>query len=265
MNKRKEQNLYLKDAHFYDLDNRDVMKVDIPFYIHYASNIKGLILELACGTGRLTIPLAEAGNEVWGLEFSEKMLEQFKKKLMRFSEETAVRIHLIHGDMSNFSIKKKFPLIILPCRSFQLLYEEESEINCLKCVYDHLTYDGHFIIDVADFVGEKETDWVNDEEVFDWENIDPGTGLKVLRTHIKNEIDTKRQIIYPQKTYYVSKQDVLLEKIVKISPWKYFTSDQVRKLLISNGFKIIEEMGSFDGRSINQGTEFIFICKKRGK
>ncbi|HLP47525.1 MAG TPA: hypothetical protein VK469_16375, partial [Candidatus Kapabacteria bacterium] len=57
--------------------------------------------------------------------------------------------------------------------------------------------------------------------------------------------------------------DGVIEKIIKRSPWKYFFEDQVRNLLVTNGFKIVEEMGYYDGRPITDNNpEFLFICKK---
>lgn len=121
--------LYTSDAYFYDIDPREELKADIPFFIDYASKMKGKVLELACGTGRITIPLAEAGNEIWALEFSEQMLEQFKNKLKKLSKDTVNKIHIIHGDMSDFKIDQKFPLIIIPARSFQLLLDEKKRYH----------------------------------------------------------------------------------------------------------------------------------------
>jgi len=262
-----DKNLYVNDARFYDLDPRKFLKTDIPFYLRRAAKIGGPILELACGTGRITIPLAEAGYDVWGLEYSENMLEQFRNKLAGFPNETADKIHLVQGDMSHFQLERKcaFPLVILPCRSFQLLYDEEKENACLKCVYSHLAGNGLFIIDIGNFIPnkEKEGEWVSDEEFFDWENNDPKTGDKIQRTHIKKEIDTVRQIIYPQKTFRITKPDGASEKVVKRSPWKYFFEDQVRNLLVANGFKIVEEMGYYDGCPITEKKpEFLFVCQK---
>jgi SAM-dependent methyltransferase len=260
------KNLYMNDARFYDLDNRDVTKVDIPFYLDRASRVKGDILELACGSGRVTIPLARAGHEIRALEYSPAMIEVFKEKIKKLPGEIADRIHLFQGDMSNFSLEKKFPLIILPCRSFQLLLDEELEIACLKKVHAHLAEDGTFIIDIGNFVGtkEKERAWISDVEVFDWENTNPQTDYRIRRTHIKKEIDTDKQIIYPHKTYRITKEDGTEEKIIKRAPWKYFFPDQIRSLITSNRFDIIEEMGSYDGRPINAVTEpeFVFICRK---
>lgn len=262
-------NTYSRDAGFYDLDPRDILKVDIPFYLEYAAKLKSDILELACGTGRITIPLAEAGHSVWGLELSETMLEQFKNKMRGLPKETIANIHLVQGDMSDFQIPREFsfPLVILPCRSFQLLYDEEKEIACLKNVYAHLSENGYFIIDIGNFIPnkEKEAQWVSDEEFFDWENSDSISGIKIKRTHIRKEIDTLKQIIYPQKTFYITKTGGAIEKIIKRSPWKYFFENQIRNLLITNGFKIIEEMGYYDGRPISEkNPEFIFICQKEG-
>jgi SAM-dependent methyltransferase len=258
--------LYSNDAYFYDLDNREPLKVDIPFYLGCASKISAnsRILELACGTGRITIPLAKAGHEVWALEYSEAMIDVFEDKLKNLPEETASKIHLIHGDMSNFEMGQKFPLILLPARSFQLLLDEDKEISCLKDVHRHLSEDGTFIIDIANFFGGqiKEKEWVSEEEFFDWENIDPKTGYKIRRTHIRKKIDLERKILYPQKNYHIFKDDGAVEKIVKQAAWKYFSEKQIKNLLVSNGFKIMEEMGAFDGKPINKGSEFIFICRK---
>ncbi|MCU0286789.1 MAG: class I SAM-dependent methyltransferase [Acidobacteria bacterium] len=260
-----DKNLYIHDARFYDLDPRDILKADIPFYLRWASIIGGPLLELACGTGRITIPLAEAGHEVWALEFSETMLEQFRNKMKDIQKETAGNIHLVHGDMSHFQLDREFPLIILPCRSFQLLYEETKEKSCLKCVYTHLASNGYFIIDIGNFVPnkEKESAWVSSEEFFDWENIDPKTGCKIQRTHTRKEIDINRQIIYPHKKFIITNPNGTVQKVEKRSPWKYFFIDQVRNLLMTNGFKLVAEMGYYDGRPIQEKeSEFLFICQK---
>jgi ubiquinone/menaquinone biosynthesis C-methylase UbiE len=255
--------LYGADAQFYDLDNRAPLKADIPFYLGYASKFEGAVLELACGTGRLTIPLAEAGHKIWALEYSEQMLNQFKEKLRGLPGNTADNIHLIHGDMSNFRIGRQFPLILLPARSFQLLLDEEKERSCLEHIYEHLEDDGRFIIEVVDFVKDKADQWVNEEEIFDWENVDPKTGFKVRRTHIKKRIDKKKQIIYPQKIYRVKKPDGTEEKIVKQASWKYFREEQIRALIAQKDFFIEEEMGAYDGKSVSMGESFIFICRKK--
>lgn len=264
MTGKEEKNLYLNDAQFYDLDNREILMLDIPFFLRYASEIGGNILELACGTGRVTIPLAEAGHEVWAVELSETMVKRFREKLAELPGETADRVHLVHGDMTDFSFDREFPLILLPCRAFQLLLERELEIDCLKNIRDHLAEDGTFIIDIGNFMPDKEREknWVSEEECFDYENIHPTEGYKVRRTHIKKEIDSARQVIYPLKIYRITRKDGGEETVTKRAPWKYFFPDQVRELLASCGFMIVEELGGYKGEAMGAGSELLFVCKK---
>ena len=74
-------NLFQKAAFLYDYDDRDIVKDDIPFYLEYAAKYPGDILELACGTGRVALVLAQNGHQVYGIDLSGSMLEQFRSKL----------------------------------------------------------------------------------------------------------------------------------------------------------------------------------------
>ncbi|MDF2964602.1 MAG: Methyltransferase type 12, partial [Paenibacillus sp.] len=114
-------NRYRSTAHLYDLDDRGIVKDDIPFYIERAKDIQGEILEIACGTGRVTIPLARAGHKVAGLDLSRNMLQVLENKLICESEDVRRNIELIEGDMTEFEFNRQFPFIITPFRAFQLL------------------------------------------------------------------------------------------------------------------------------------------------
>lgn len=63
---------YTPYARYYDLAH-DTQK-DVSFYLNYAKQSGGPVLELACGTGRLVVPLAKAGYMVHGVDLSEQML-----------------------------------------------------------------------------------------------------------------------------------------------------------------------------------------------
>jgi SAM-dependent methyltransferase len=257
--------LYSVDAQYYDLDNRPGLLADIPFYLDYATASPGPILELACGTGRLTLPLAGAGHEIWALEYSTAMIRILELKKNHLPPGAAGKIHLIHGDMTRFQLNRQFPLILLPARSFQLLLDEEKERACLRSIHSHLSESGCFIIDIANFIGQegKEHQWANNREIFDWENRDPQTGALVRRTHRKKKIDKVKQIIYPLKTYYIKKKDGTVRQLVKQSAWKYFFPEQIRNRLREGGFEISAEFGSYDRKTVSGDSDFIFVCRKR--
>ncbi len=65
-------------AKFYDIETE--LTNDIPFYIEYAQRAKGFTLEFGCETGRILIPIAELGIEVWGFDISKEMLNIAKQK-----------------------------------------------------------------------------------------------------------------------------------------------------------------------------------------
>src|ERR1700722_6502823 len=79
---------------------------------------KGSVLDLACGTGRLAIPLAQKGLEVVGIAASESMLELARHK----SADRSIK--WVQGDICDFQLKLKFDLIIMAGNAFQALLSE---------------------------------------------------------------------------------------------------------------------------------------------
>lgn len=77
-------------------------EVDIPLLLDYAAAQGGPVLELACGTGRVVLPLARAGHLVTGIDSSPQMLAQARAKLAPEPEEVRQRVTLVHGDMRDF-------------------------------------------------------------------------------------------------------------------------------------------------------------------
>ncbi len=136
---------YVDYAEYYDYDH--VFAEDIPFYIEYARETGGPVLDLACGTGRLLLPLAEMGYEVQGIDFSENMLEAARRKIVEHG--LSHRIKLTQANMTAFDLEEKsFALAIVAVRSFMHLYTQEDQLSCLDCVYRHLRPGGLFIVDV---------------------------------------------------------------------------------------------------------------------
>lgn len=250
-------NLYRPSAHLYDLDPREITKDDIAFYRAKAREIGGSVLELGCGTGRVTLPLAEDGREVWGLDLSETMLAQLREKLERLPAAVPTRLHIVHGDMANFELGRKFDLIIAPFRAFQALAEKSDQKQCLKCIKAHLSENGWFVMHVFKPKMIFDESWVQ-PEAFDWEVVDPRSNKTVRRYEVRKRIDLDRQVLYVDLIYRVNGSKVDIVEPLSIS---YFYEGQMRALLQTSGFRIIEEFGYFDHRPISNGPELIFICQ----
>jgi len=136
-----------KYAQIYDLLYLDI-KHDIPFYLDYAKRHGSPILEIACGTGRVLMPLAEAGYEVWGIDFSPSMLAKARQNASILPPQVAKRIHLVQADMRDFQLDMQFPLVLVPFRSFLVLLTVDDQIRTLNSIRRHMKEGGILVIDL---------------------------------------------------------------------------------------------------------------------
>lgn len=135
------RNLY-DDARHYDAlfpgpDN-------LPFYQRQIGAYGGPVLELACGTGRLTVPLAAAGADITGIDRSRSMLEAARNRSARDQVEASFQ----EGDIRDYHLGREFRLIFISTNSFSHLLEHEEIESCLRCTRDHLAEEGRFVIDI---------------------------------------------------------------------------------------------------------------------
>lgn len=136
------------NPHEYDIENADVVE-DITFWVEAAKRYKAKhILELACGTGRLTISLAKAGLSVTGLDINEGMLERCSLKLPKEDEDTQKNLSSHRGDMRDFDFGEAFDLIFIGFNSANHLVSIEDQLRAFKCVNKHLVRGGRFMLDV---------------------------------------------------------------------------------------------------------------------
>ncbi len=136
---------YVDYAEYYDFDIDD--PGDLPFYLEFAERCGSPILELACGTGRLLVPLAQAGYEMVGLDLSERMLAVCRRRINEL--ELNNRAQIIQGNMAAFDMPRKdFGLIFIPVRSFMHLFRPADPRGCLNCARKHLRPGGIFIVDL---------------------------------------------------------------------------------------------------------------------
>ncbi|MDD4774789.1 MAG: class I SAM-dependent methyltransferase, partial [Eubacteriales bacterium] len=214
------ENIYNNSAWLYDLDNRDHLSADIPFYLEYAKKQNGEILELGCGTGRVALALAAGGLHVTGLDLSQPMLDIFRDKLSA-RPEYADKINLVYGNMRNFRLDKKFAMIIAPFRAFQAVTDDVDIFNTLLCVRGHLVNDGIFIVNVFNPRPVMDESWCYDETV-QWERLDEHTGNYVVKKHRGDKIDTEKQIIYPRYIFEVTYPGGRTQRITEDLKLKYY-------------------------------------------
>jgi SAM-dependent methyltransferase len=116
----------------------------LPYYAELARQASGDILELACGTGQLAVPLAGAGLRIAGLDLSEPMLSTARER----AATAKVSVDYVLGDMRNFSLGRQFALIFVARNSLLHLHSTEDILATFAMVRRHLTAGGTFAFDI---------------------------------------------------------------------------------------------------------------------
>ena len=235
---------------------------DIPFFVEEAINYGGPILELGCGTGRVTIPIAKAGINITGLDISKKMLEKTSSKIKALKLDEP-EINLIHADMRNFKLNEIFSQIIIPFRGFQCLLTVEDQISTLINIKKHLNSKSRLIITL--FVPSI-YQMIRDEDVlYHYRDvIDPVNKSKNIIWN-KNVFDQYNQIVNTR--IIVDKIDNGYEvnnRIYRDFDLRYIYRWEMHHLLELCGFEILELYGDFDHSQYNESSlEMIWIVKNR--
>lgn len=118
------------------------------FYVEEAARGEGPVLELGCGTGRVSLAIAEAGIPVIGLDLDRAMVDVAEAK--RRAAAGAARRHarFVRADMRAFAFRRGFARILAPFRSFQTLLRVPDQLAALSCAHESLRPDGRLVFDV---------------------------------------------------------------------------------------------------------------------
>ena len=254
-----EIEFYAKYADIYDLQWEPLP--DVEFWVELAKRFPGPVLELACGTGRITIPIARAGIRVTGLDASREMLRVFKKKLEKEDSEVRRRVSLKLGDMRDFDFKERFGFISIPFNSFLHLTSVEDEEKCLRAVHRNLKQDGALVIDVFKPNFRK---FPEGTLRVDLSRVDKATGLKITRLSSRT-YDHHKQLIHAK--YYL---DVVSEQGKARRYTTGFTlryikdAKEMRELLERCGFRLERIYGNYSfGPFTPLSEKMIFVARKR--
>jgi len=226
---------------------------DLPFWKEQAAKWGSPILELACGTGRVSLELARQGYQVVGLDQAEEMLKEAQKK----ANEQNLKLEFKKGDMRNFCLEQKFPLIILPFNSLAHLHSYHDLEQLLSCVGQHLNENGRFVFDYLNpslsILGRDPQKWYPSGEFYD------SRGEKVIIQE-RCSYDSAFQINKITMKYNFPDGEVV-EDILYM---RMFFPRELEALLEYNGWVIEKRLGDFNGEEFSSDTpRQIITCRRK--
>lgn len=223
----------------------------------------GLLLDLGCGTGKLTRLLKKAGFDMIGVDNSEEMLEiarETEYETMPLEEtecsgENASILYLLQ-DMREFELYGTVRAIVSICDSMNYILQEEELLQVFRLVNNYLDPKGIFIFDLntlykyRELLGENTISETREESSFIWENyFDEESGI--------NEYDL---------TLFIQERDDLYRKYQETHYQRAYELETVKKLIEEAGMEYVAAYDAFTREPVKKDSERIYIiAREHGK
>ena len=247
-------------ADLYDAVHSNLTE-DISLYVEEARRSGGPVLELGCGTGRIAIPIAQAGMDITGLDSSEALLEVARRKAAELQPADRDRLTLVNADMRNFSLERRFRAIIIPFNTFLSLLTVDEQVSTLKNVRAHLEPAGKLVFDV--FVPDLDMLVDAGDLPYHLRDVtDPATGRRFVLYH-QSRYDNFNQIIRTRLIIEeLDYRGAVSQKVYRDYRLRYAHRWEMQHLLTHCGFEVVSLYGDFDrSPSDESSTEMIWVCR----
>ncbi len=224
-------------ARLYDAWSVSVTE-DVQFYVEEALGSGGPVVELACGTGRISVPIAKAGIPVIGVDASAGMLEVAGE----YAAAEGVELDLRRGDLREPPVSERVPLVLIPFRSLLHMTTEGDRLRALRAARELLLPGSRLVFDVfapsAADVEDTHGRWL-ERETGIFERADWDEGERTLTLSVRRG------------------EEAATMKLAWLSPTEW------RFLLERAGFEIEAQWGWFDRRPYAGGEDVVFGARRR--
>ncbi|WP_214484819.1 class I SAM-dependent methyltransferase [Bacillus sp. SM2101] len=244
-----------EDPKMYDLENNKYYELPLLFSWAKKLNIKEqTIIDLACGTGRITIPFAEEGYQLLGIDIHEGMLHEAREKTTK-----NLSVKWIKQDCLNFKIKTKSPFIYMVGYAFQHFLTNDHQDQLFKSVHQSLSDDGIFIFNTR-FPSVQMLTQPTTKQC--WRTF---IDRKKRRCNIYTEIrfNPVSQIQYLRITREFLTNNIIEEERISTIDLRYTYPQELERALQMNGFKLLHMYNGWDRKILaSECSTIVVICQK---
>jgi len=220
----------------------------------YSQSPGRALLDVACGTGRILLPCLLSGVDIEGLDLFEPMLKTLRAKAATLS----LSPRLYQSDMSDFSLPRRYALVMIPCNSFVHNMTQEEQISCLHCCREHLLPGGGLVFDTSfpslEIIGAPQN-----ARVLEGEIPHPQTGRPV-RMYDTRTFDRVAQVQHSLNEIELLAADGSVQTTHRSEvSGRYIYKHEMELLLRVAGFARWEIHGDFDRRPLTHENDEMVV------
>ena len=241
-------------AEVYDLDKPTGSLFDIAYYTARLTEIGGAALEAAVGTGRLMIPLMEAGLDISGFDRSGPMLDICRAR----AAARGLSPRLQQAGFADFTYEQSFAAIVVPTSSFMLIDRFDDAMAALGRLRDHLEPGGRLLVDLPPMdafdAPASERSWTTT------------TGDLITLSSAAAGVDVLGQRRVRHDRYERWRDGQLVETEIERSAYRLWGLEEFRMALALTGFEAIEVSANYrQGRAPRRGDQILnFEARRSG-
>lgn len=242
---------YDRIANYYDRYVKTAL--DFDFFRTETAKTDGEVLELMSGTGRLSLPLIQAGVKLTCVDSSMPMLRILGEKL----KQQGLSATVIHEDICNMDLHKRFDMIILPFHSFAELVSESDRIKALQAIFEHLAEGGRFICPLHNPVIRLKT---VSSQLHLLARCQANAGENLLLVWSAENYNPLNRIVEGVQIYeeYNRDGEMLLRTIMELK-FCLFERAQFEKLALAAGFKVACIYGDYSCSAFSEKSSPVMI------
>ena len=239
-------------ARLYDLDLVDDPG-DLDLYLAMAERAAGPVLELAAGTGRLAVPLAEAGHEVTAVDLDPAMLDRARNRARDIAG--ADRLTFVEADLVGLRLPDagRYGLAFIALNSLLVLGSRAAQRAALRTMAEHLASGGLAVVDV----------WLPDAEdlarfdgriMLEWPRLDPETGVAVTKTASALH-DATSSTVTLTTIFEEGAQGASARRWVRTDRLRLVTAGELRDFALDAGLTVELLAGGYELGPLGPGSE----------
>ena len=243
-------------APFYDWENaRTLGRRDVPFWRNLARHAGGRVLELGCGTGRITLPLGRAGIDVVGIDRSAPMLARARQRVRRAK---LANVALVRGDIRHLPFRKPFAMVAAPYGILQSLLRERDLQATLDAVHAALSRGGTFGMElVADLPSWEE--YRKRVSLKGWRRGSSGSHVTLIET-VRQDRRKGLTIFDQEFTERVGRRRTVHRFALT---FRTLSVPQMARRLEKAGFEVTATLGDYRGAPWDARAEVWVILARR--